>query len=79
MSGDVIFTERANGLTVVVIEGADDFAIQARYAGHEGVIAYRDDKRAAKALARSVAAVSALDGFGPWLASGGAAPMGRAF
>jgi len=77
MTGQVIHTEKSHDVTVVVIEEADGFALVARYGRREGTIAHREDKRAAKSLARSVAAVAALDGFPQWLASGEA--MGKAF
>ncbi len=70
MSGAVIDTIKGENMVVHVIEDGDTFALTARYGRREGVIAHRSDKRTAKALARSVVACEALDGFPAWLASG---------
>ena len=69
MSG-AVETIKGGDLVVHVIEGGDGFDVWARYGRREGVIAHRSDKRTAKALARSVVACEALDGFPAWLASG---------
>ena len=70
MSGAVIDTIKGANVVVHVVEDGDGFDVVARYGRREGVIAHRSDKRAAKALARSVVACEALDGFPAWLASG---------
>lgn len=77
MSGQVVDTVKGGALIVHVVEDGDGFALTARYGPREGVIAHRGDKRAAKALARSVVACEALPGFAAWLA--GRDGMGRVF
>jgi len=77
MTGQVIDTIKGAALVVHVIEDGDGFALTARYGRHEGQIAQRGDKRAAKALARAVVALEALPGFAEWLASRDG--MARAF
>jgi len=77
MTGQVIHTEKGVSMVAYVIEDDDGFAVTARYGPREGVIAQRGDKRAAKALARSVVALEAVEGFPEWLAS--REGMARAF
>ena len=70
MAGQVIDTVKGAGIVAHVVEDGDGFAIMARCGRREGQVAMKSDKRAAKALARSVVACEALPGFREWLASG---------
>ena len=72
-------TIKGEAVTVSLIPEPDGIAVAVRVGRREGVIAVKPDKRSARTLGRSVVACEALEGFTPWIASGGAGALRDVF
>lgn len=72
-------TIKGEAVTVTLKPESDGVAVSVRIGRREGVVSVQADKRRARALGRAVVCCEGLDGFGPWLASGGAGALSDLF